>query len=431
MESLKILVLGDLGVGKSSFLKLISERFNEIYPINVFDYFMYLDEEEEKKQFINARDLAQNNSTKQNVETIVESMFFQAKKNFLEFIENKMNAKNFFYEERHKYTYGFEIFTFLWNRNNDYNNNIFEKNIPLNIIKKEENLTSNTVLYGNKKDSGSINIIHSSHRGNSDSSDSPANLDDVLLVEFFEIGGVQSYSYIRNIFYEKHDGILLVYDSSNNKSYHNLVKWLYELYINTKPPSDIFCRAKKEQNRIWEFFQYTEINKKKKKKNSDDIIISPTRKEIKENYENYYNMKNKKYNEEEDLFLSDEISDIEKGHITHKEDILKGEIPIACIATKIDKKNSKQKPAFVKTPKTSYFYKMFFSDPLSNESIYGNRDNLKIKKEILKKLEDHISQAIEIKASSIDCVVDIEKFISFLKCVYNKKYNSPKTHLYR
>ncbi|CRH00965.1 ras GTPAse, putative [Plasmodium relictum] len=388
METLKILVLGDLGVGKSSFLKLISEKFYEIYPINFFDYFIYTDEKEENKQIMREKDLANNNCSQKNVETIIESMFFQAKKNFLEFIESKMNTKSFFFEERHKYTYGFEIFTFLWNRNNEYNNK-FIKNIPMNMIKNDEGLSNNNLLNSND--------------------------NKVLLIEFFEIGGVQTYSYIRNIFYEKHDGILLVYDSSNNKSYHNLVKWLYELYINTKPPSDIFCVVKKKENTLWNFFQ--------KKKTND---TSCNKKNIDANYtkNNSNEFKNIKYNDDD--FLSDENSDMEKGYYKNSDGILKGEIPIACVATKIDKKNSKEKPAFVKTPKKSYFYNMFFSDFFSKESIYENRNNLKIKKEILKKLEHHISEATEIKASSIDCVVDIDNFLNFLKTVYNKKYKFPK-----
>ncbi|CRG93749.1 ras GTPAse, putative [Plasmodium gallinaceum] len=387
MESLKILVLGDLGVGKSSFLKLISEKFYEIYPINYFDYFIYSDEKEENKQIVRAKDLANNNCAQKNVETIVESMFFQAKKNFLEFIENKMNTQNFFFEERHKYTYGFEIYTFLWNKDNEYNNK-FIKNIPLNMLKNDELLNNNNSL-------------------NSDD-------NNVLLIEFFEIGGVQTYSYIRNIFYEKHDGILLVYDSSNNKSYHNLVKWLYELYINTKPPSDIFCVVKKKENTLWNFFK-----KKKKKDNSNEENINTIYTE-----DNYNEFRNIKYNDDD--FLSDENSDIEKGYYKNGDRILKGEIPIACVATKIDKKNSKEKPAFAKTPKKSCFYDIFFSDFFSKEPIYESKNNLKIKKEILKKLEHHISEAIEIKASSIDCVVDIDNFLNFLKTAYNKKYKFPK-----
>ncbi|GAW81856.1 ras GTPAse [Plasmodium gonderi] len=456
MESLKILVLGDVGVGKSSFLKLITERYSEIYPINFFDYYVHIDEEEKNKKFISAKDLAENNCKNQNVQALVESMFFQAKRNFLEFIESKMRGENFFFEERHKYTYGFEVFTFLWHRNNEYNNNKFEKYIPLNIRKTGEYLPDVVTM----------------HRSNGNTENTDYH-NDALLVEFLEIGGIQTYSCTRNIFYEKHDGILLVYDSSNNKSYHNLVKWLYELYEHTNPPSDVFCSAKRGRNKFWNFFNSHETNKK--------LLVEEPRVGIKKNYYdlrdhvgNYPNFekknKKKKKNNNPNCALggeyytngcvnlhcekysngyvdwcendrdddpfgsednSDSNSDIEKGHVkkrgTKKGDkILKGEIPVALLATKIDKKNAKEKPAFVKTPENSIFYRFFFPDfsGNANESAYGSKNNLKKKKEILKKLENHISQATEIKASSIDCVVDIEKFIYFLRLVYDKKYNT-------
>ncbi|ETB56788.1 hypothetical protein YYC_05167 [Plasmodium yoelii 17X] len=437
MRSLRILVLGDLGVGKSSFLRLISERFDEIYPINYFDYFMYLDEKEKKEQFISAKDLAQNNSKKQNVETIVESMFFQAKKNFLEFIENKMNAKKFFVEKRHKYTYGFEIYPFIWNKNNSYNNNIFEKNIPLNIIKNKNeqyhNVYLNDVTSNNKYINSTYENNYYTNYNDSITIDNDINKesDNFLYVEFFEIGGVQTYSYIRNIFYEKYDGILLFYDSSNNKSYHNLVMWLYELYVNTKPPSEIFCTVNKKQNEIWTIFQK---NKMSTKISTSGHSTSLTRKNIKHNYSesnfynddrtfNYYN-KEDEYDNKFDF--SDKNIDIEKGVDQNNEDILNGEIPLACVATKIDKKNSKQKPTYVKTPKTSYLYNIFFPDHLTDTSCYENRNNLKIKKDVLKKLEHNISQALEIKASSIDCIIDIKNFLTFLKRVYAKKYGLTK-----
>ncbi|KYO01865.1 putative ras GTPAse [Plasmodium gaboni] len=499
MDSFKILVLGDLGVGKSSFLKLISENFNDLYPIDFFDYFIHLDEKEEeeeekkkkeekkKNDFVCAKDLASNTSTKHNVENVVENIFFQAKKNFLQFIENKMNTNNFIFEERHKYTYGFEIYTLLWSRNNEYNNK-FKKNNPLNIIKNMEkksikeiyyknedsnnnmcydNNNKNNMCYDNNNKNNicynntvydynnhiSINNDHTDLNLSSHSND----INNFYMIEFLEIGGIQTYSYIRNIFYEKVDGILLVYDSSNNKSYHNLAKWLYELYINTKPPSDVFCGEIKKKNFLWNFF-HTQKKNKNKNKNKEN-----QNKDHKKNYEqdqdeehleydkniynkynyskemnntfyhkNSYKRKNKNTyndnydnynNDDEEDFFSDDNSDIEKGSYKYNEDILNGQIPIACVATKIDKKNAKEKPAYVKTPRTSYLYNFFFPDLINNDAVYDSSNNIKIKKHILKKLEQHITEAIEIKASSIDCVVDIENFVTFLKNVYNKKFN--------
>ncbi|EUD68485.1 hypothetical protein C922_00881 [Plasmodium inui San Antonio 1] len=437
MESLRILVLGDVGVGKSSFLKLITERFSEIYPINFFDYYMHLDEEEARKKFVSAKDLAENNCKTKRVQALVESMFFQAKKNFLEFIESKMNGQNFFCEQRHKYTYGFEIFTFLWYMDKAYNNNKFEKNIPLNIRQSGGHLADMLAV-----------------RGQED--------EKALLVEFLEIGGIQTYSCIRNIFYPEHDGILLVYDSTNNKSYHNLAKWVYEVYDHTKPPSDVFCSAKRGRNKFWNLFKGAETKEENKgvqeghsgsgtpkgccdhggykdfhgqrKKGTCAKHYAEYNTQYNANgyatrYANRYSdgyVSHRERHLDEDPFASDDDSDIEKGQAKKGDQILKGEIPIACIATKIDKKDAKEKPASVKTPETSIFYRFFFPDfsvNATNEAVNANKDNLKRKKEILKKLENHITQATEIKASSIDCIVDIEKFVHFLRRVYEKKYN--------
>ncbi|ANQ09241.1 Uncharacterized protein PCOAH_00035120 [Plasmodium coatneyi] len=435
MESLRILVLGDVGVGKSSFLKLITERFSEIYPINFFDYYMHLEEEEARKKFVSAKDLAENNCKSKRVQALVESMFFQAKKNFLEFIESKMRGYNFFCEQRHKYTYGFEIFTFLWHMDKAYNNNKFEKNIPLNIRQSGGHLTD--MLVDRCKD------------------------EKALLVEFLEIGGIQTYSCIRNIFYTKHDGILLVYDSSNNKSYHNLAKWVYEVYEHTKLPSDMFCSAKRGRNKFWNLFKgaerkednkgakdghsgmetpkgcpdhggYIDLHKQRKNGTYTKHYAEYKADSYANRYADHHSRGYPSHRErhlDEDPFASDDDSDIEKGHAKKGDQFLNGEIPIACIATKIDKKNAKEKPASVKTPETSIFYKFFFPEfsvNATNEAVIANKDNVKRKKEILKKLENHITQATEIKASSTDCVVDIEKFVHFLRSVYEKKYNSAR-----
>ncbi|CAI7721464.1 hypothetical protein PVIIG_05488 [Plasmodium vivax India VII] len=449
MESLRILVLGDVGVGKSSFLKLITERFSEIYPINFFDYYMHLEEEEEEEgnKFVSSKDLAENNCKTKRVQALVESMFFQAKKNFLEFIESKMNGHHFFCEQRHKYTYGFEIFTFLWHMDKAYNNNKFEKNIPLNIRQQPGGGFSNMLAVRGQE-------------------------EKALLVEFLEIGGIQTYSCIRNIFYTKHDGILLVYDSSNNRSYHNLAKWMYEVYEHRKPPSDVFCSAKRGRNKFWNLFKgadakednqgtgdgpsgrgipkgcpdhggcggfrdlhgqrksgaHVGCNAECKAKYNTSYNRAYTTAHPAESYAHRSANRHLEEDQDQDPFASDDDSDLEKGRAKKGDQILKGEIPIACIATKIDKKNAKEKPASVKTPETSIFYKFFFPDlsaNATNEAANAHKDNLKRKKEILKKLENHITQATEIKASSIDCVVDIEKFMHFLRRVYEKKYISP------
>lgn len=56
-------------------------------------------------------------------------------------------------------------------------------------------------------------------------------------VELLEVGGARAYSRARSIFYDGADAVLLVYDVSNMKSYHNLVVWLFELCTTVRPPS--------------------------------------------------------------------------------------------------------------------------------------------------------------------------------------------------
>lgn len=56
-------------------------------------------------------------------------------------------------------------------------------------------------------------------------------------VEFLEVGGTHTYADARSLFYDCLDAVLLVYDVSNMKSYHNLVMWLFELCTSNTAPS--------------------------------------------------------------------------------------------------------------------------------------------------------------------------------------------------
>ncbi|CAE8626219.1 unnamed protein product [Polarella glacialis] len=56
-------------------------------------------------------------------------------------------------------------------------------------------------------------------------------------VELWEVGGTKTYSCARPVFYDGLDAVILVYDVSNMKSYHNLVAWLFELCVSVVPPS--------------------------------------------------------------------------------------------------------------------------------------------------------------------------------------------------
>lgn len=59
-------------------------------------------------------------------------------------------------------------------------------------------------------------------------------------IEFWDISGTQKHAALRSVFYDHFDGILLVYDVSNPKSYHNLSQWLYEIFSRRVPPSAAF-----------------------------------------------------------------------------------------------------------------------------------------------------------------------------------------------
>lgn len=48
-------------------------------------------------------------------------------------------------------------------------------------------------------------------------------------IEFWEIGGSRNHKLARSFLYQDYDGILLVYDATNNKSRANLNEWLVEV----------------------------------------------------------------------------------------------------------------------------------------------------------------------------------------------------------
>ncbi|CAG8781398.1 23136_t:CDS:2, partial [Cetraspora pellucida] len=62
-------------------------------------------------------------------------------------------------------------------------------------------------------------------------------------VEFIDVGGTSKHKSSRNMFYHQINGIILVHDVSNRKSYHNLWKWIAEM---------IYSEAYKESERIGE-----------------------------------------------------------------------------------------------------------------------------------------------------------------------------------
>jgi hypothetical protein len=48
-------------------------------------------------------------------------------------------------------------------------------------------------------------------------------------VEFIDVGGSSKYKSTRNMFYHQINGIILVHDVSNRKSYYNLWNWVSEI----------------------------------------------------------------------------------------------------------------------------------------------------------------------------------------------------------
>ncbi|CAG8801272.1 13653_t:CDS:2, partial [Dentiscutata erythropus] len=48
-------------------------------------------------------------------------------------------------------------------------------------------------------------------------------------VEFIDVGGSSKHKSVRNMFYQQINGIILVHDVSNRKSYYNLWRWIAEI----------------------------------------------------------------------------------------------------------------------------------------------------------------------------------------------------------
>jgi len=50
-----------------------------------------------------------------------------------------------------------------------------------------------------------------------------------FFLEFWDVGGSRKYKLTRIIFYSQINGIILVFDLNNRKSYQNLRKWIKEI----------------------------------------------------------------------------------------------------------------------------------------------------------------------------------------------------------
>ena len=69
-----------------------------------------------------------------------------------------------------------------------------------------------------------------------------------MYIELWDIGGSTSHKNSRSIFYNNINGVILVHDLSNKKSYQNLRKWFSELLNSGKQEftgtifDSYFCR---------------------------------------------------------------------------------------------------------------------------------------------------------------------------------------------
>ncbi|KAH9261130.1 hypothetical protein BASA81_000834 [Batrachochytrium salamandrivorans] len=59
--------------------------------------------------------------------------------------------------------------------------------------------------------------------------DKQTELERKIIVEFWDIGGHRNFSDSRHVFYHQINGVMLVHDYSNKKSFNNLKSWLLEL----------------------------------------------------------------------------------------------------------------------------------------------------------------------------------------------------------
>lgn len=59
--------------------------------------------------------------------------------------------------------------------------------------------------------------------------DQQTELERKIIVEFWDIGGHRNFSDSRHVFYHQINGVMLVHDYSNKKSFNNLKSWLLEL----------------------------------------------------------------------------------------------------------------------------------------------------------------------------------------------------------
>jgi len=69
---------------------------------------------------------------------------------------------------------------------------------------------------------------------------------DVVL---WDVGGSEKYRHSRKLYYKDIDSILLVYDTTNLKTYYNLRKWMFELTSLYEDDANVLKRKQQGNNK--------------------------------------------------------------------------------------------------------------------------------------------------------------------------------------
>eukprot|EP00922_Rhytidocystis_sp_ex-Travisia-forbesii_P049617 GHVS01073836.1.p1 GENE.GHVS01073836.1~~GHVS01073836.1.p1 ORF type:complete len:409 (+),score=101.53 GHVS01073836.1:1480-2706(+) len=210
----------------------------------------------------------------------------------------------------------------------------------------------------------------------------PSTSTSFSSTEFWEIGGSQSYSAARNIFYGGVNGVLLLYDMTNRKSYHNLLCWLLELCVRDAPASKALFREPRATG--------ADDRRQRNKKKGDTLW------------------------EESDVETCGRRS--AGGGLSKR--LLSGAVPLFCVGTKLDKLSPKDfpppRPRAVFPPKQFVLDRLFGGLPVYINKLWDSRvpkSELKQMKELLCSLLDRTS----VSYSSAHCgVVDWSSFVSFI-----------------
>ncbi|KAF8821064.1 putative Rab-like protein 3 [Cardiosporidium cionae] len=196
-------------------------------------------------------------------------------------------------------------------------------------------------------------------------------------VEFWDVGGTSSYSTVRSLFFESFDGILLLYDASNLTSFFNLSKWLYEVCIRFCSPSRMLY-------------------------SSSGILSSASHQS-----DTFYNLERGNV-----VSVGPECS---QRRYEAACDILSGKCPIICVVTKLDKVEQIFRPRAVFHESFSFLERIFGSEERLITSQWekffdaSNRKSLKLK----------ICQVLNSCPVMLSCVkkymVDLNMLSAFLQ----------------